>query len=116
MLKNVSYFIDERRDNPVKRFINSLPMKEQAKIFAYIAELRNQGHNLRRPLSGYLGDGIHELRPKNNRIFYFFFLRDNAVLLHAIKKKTTEIPKEDLKLCLKRKSQIEQYRRIENLV
>ena len=110
MLKSIYYFVDERGYNFVKEFIDNLPTKEQAKIFAYIAELKNQGHNLRRPLADYLGNGIYELRPKDNRIFYFFFLKDSAVLVHAIKKKTDKISKEDLKLCLKRKSQVKQIK------
>ena len=105
MLKSIYYFVDERGYNFVKEFIDNLPTKEQAKIFAYITELKNQGHNLRRPLADYLGNGIYELRPKDSRIFYFFFLKDSAVLVHVIKKKTDKIPKEDLKLCLKRKRQ-----------
>lgn len=105
-MKNVCFFVDEKGDNPVRQFIETLPDKEQAKIAAYVSELRIQGHNLRRPLADYLGDGIYELRPKSNRVFYFFFLKDNAVLVHAIKKKTNKIPKEDLALCLRRKGQV----------
>lgn len=115
MLSNIYYFLDEKGHAPVKDFIKSLPLKERAKVFAYIAELKNQGHNLRRPMADFLQDGIHELRPKDNRIFYFFFLRDSAVLVHAIKKKTDKIPDEDLKLCIKRKSQVEEYKQIQKL-
>jgi len=106
-LKAVCYYVDDRGENPVKEFIKSLPVKERAKVLAYINELKKQGNNLRRPIADYLEDGIYELRPKDNRIFYFFYLRDNAVLLHAIKKKTREIPRNDLNLCLKRKNMIE---------
>lgn len=106
-LSGVYYFIDERGNNPVKDFIRALPGKERAKIFAYISELKKQGNNLRRPMVGYLEDGIYELRPKDNRIFYFFYLKDNAVLVHAIKKKTREIPRDDLTLCIKRRKSIE---------
>lgn len=106
-LKAVCYYVDDRGDNPVKEFIKSLPVKERAKAFAYINELKKQGNDLRRPMADYLKDGIYELRPKDNRIFYFFYLRDNVVLLHATKKKTWEIPRNDLKLCLKRKNLIE---------
>lgn len=106
-LKAVYYYIGESGDNPVKEFIKSLPVKERAKVLAYINELKKQGNDLRRPMADYLEDGIYELRPKDNRIFYFFYLRDNAVLLHAIKKRTQEIPRNDLKLCLKRKKLIE---------
>lgn len=115
MLKDISYFIDERGYNPVKDFIDSLPVKERAKVFAYIIELKNQGHNLRRPMADYLGNGIYELRPQNNRIFYFFFLKDNVVLVHAIKKKSDKIPEGGLNLCLKRRMQAEAYRRIKKI-
>ena len=107
MLKGVYYFIDEDGCNPVKEFINSLTEPEQAKVYAYIAELRNQGNNLRRPMADYLRDGIYELRPKDNRIFYFFYLRDRVVLLHAIKKHVKKIPEGDLKLCIKRRIKTE---------
>lgn len=115
MLKGVYYFIDERGNNPVRTFIDALSIKEQAKIFAYLGELKNQGHNLRRPMADYLGNGIYELRPKINRIFYFFFLKENAVLVHAIKKKTREIPRADLELCIKRKTLVESGKQIERV-
>jgi len=107
MLNAIYYYKDERSRNPVKEFIDKLPLKGQAKIFAYITELRTHGHDLHRPVSGYLRDGIHELRPKNNRIFYFYFMRDNAVLVHAIKKKTDRLSREDLDIAIRRKLMIE---------
>ena len=109
---NIYYYVDERSRNPVKEFIDSLPPAEQAKVFAYIEELKEQGYNLRRPLAGYLGEGIYELRPKSNRIFYFFFMKDNVVLIHCLRKKTDKIPTKDLDLCKKRKLQVERSRKI----
>jgi phage-related protein len=108
MLRTVYTFTDARRNNPVKDFIKHLSEKEQAKIHAYVNELKIQGHNLHRPMADYVGEGIYELRPRDNRIFYFFFLRDNIVLLHAIRKKTDKIPQQDLDICLKRKRQVEE--------
>ena len=70
---DIWYFIDDSRHSPVKEFIDGLPLDEQAKVFAYIDELGKQEHNLRRPLADYVKDGIYELRPKSNRLFYFFF-------------------------------------------
>jgi len=107
MLKGVYYFVDEDGCKPVKDFITSLTDKEQAKVYAYITELKNQGNNLRRPMADYLRDGIYELRPRNNRIFYFFYLRDRAVLVHAIKKHINKIPEHDLKLSIKRRIKTE---------
>ncbi len=106
-LKGIYYFVDKDGTAPVKEFIDSLTDKKQAKVYAYITELKKQGNNLRRPMADYLEDGIYELRPKDNRIFYFFYLRDRAVLVHAIKKYVKRIPESDLKLCIKRKAEIE---------
>jgi phage-related protein len=115
MLENIYYFLGERGENPVKEFIKALSPDERAKVFAYMTELKNQGHNLRRPLADYLGQGIYELRPKANRIFYFFFLKNSPVLVHAIRKKTDKIPNRDLELCLKRKSEVEDYVKVEKI-
>ena len=72
MLRSICFFIDARGENPVREFIEKLPLKDQTKILAYLDELKNQGHNIRRPMADYLGEGIYELRPRDNRIFYFF--------------------------------------------
>ena len=106
MLEKIYFFIDEKGRNPVKDFLLDLPVKERAKISAYIIELKQQGHNLRRPMADYLGDGIYELRPGDHRMFYFFFIKNNAVLVHGMRKKTDKIPKEDMALCVKRREQV----------
>ena len=62
-LKDVYYFKDKDGHRPVKEFIHSLTFKEQSKVYSYIAELKIQGNNLRRPMADYLEDGIYELRP-----------------------------------------------------
>ena len=115
-IRNIYYYIDERGLNPVREYIQALAQDERAKVFAYLAELKKQGHGLRRPLADYLGQGIYELRPKANRIFYFFFLKDNVVLMHAIRKKTDKIQERDLEVCLKRKILAEERARIERVL
>ncbi len=104
---SIYYFIDQREKIPVEEFIDSLTEKEQTKVFAYLHELSEKGFLMRRPMADYLGEGIYELRPKCNRIFYFFFLGANVVLLHAIKKNTQQIPYRDFKLCIVRKLLVE---------
>ncbi len=42
-------------------------------------------------------------------------MKDNIVLLHAIKKKTDNIPKGDLLLCYKRKLIVELYKKLEKV-
>ena len=106
-LKGVYFFVDKNGYKPVKEFIHSLIQKEQAKVYACIRELKKQGNNLRRPMADYLEDGIYELRPKDNRIFYFFYLCDRAIFVHAIKKHVKKVPDNDLRLCIKRKIETE---------
>ena len=114
-LSGIYYFVDQKGNRPVKEFVLNLPVKEQARVFAYFNELIRQGYNLRRPMADYLGYGIYELRPKDNRIFYFFFLKSSAVFLHALKKKSDRIPENDLSLCIKRKTEVETYKNIEKI-
>jgi phage-related protein len=107
MIEGLYWYMDNKSNTPVLEFIKALPKQERAKFKAYIQELKYHGHNLRRPMADYLGQGIYELRPKDNRIFYFFYLRNNIVFVHAIRKKTNKIPEVDLEICLKRKDIIE---------
>lgn len=112
MLNHIYFFVNEKGESPVEEFIAALPNKEQAKILAYMKELKRQGHNLRRPMADYLGSGIYELRPGNHRVFYFFFVGNNAVLAHAIRKKTDKILNEDLLTCMKRKEEIKSQKNL----
>lgn len=98
MTKNVVYYIDERGDNPVWDFLNSLPPDEREKCFEYIAYLEQMGEQVRRPVGDYVGDKLYELRPKQTRILYFFMLKDHAVLVHAFRKKTDEIPEREMRI------------------
>jgi len=107
MLSGIYYYVDPNGRKPVKEFISSLSIQDRAKVFAYFDELKVQGHNMRRPMADYLRDGIYELRPKHNRIFYFFYMKDKVVLVHAIKKFMLKIPDHDLTLCIKRKKTLE---------
>lgn len=107
MLSGIYFYVDQHGRRPVKEFINALSQKEQAKVIAYLEELKAQGHNMRRPMADYLRDGIYELRPKYDRIFYFFYMRDKVVLVHAIRKLALRVPETDLALCIKRKGAVE---------
>ena len=70
-------------------------------IAVYMRELKSQGYRLQRPVSAPLRDGIHELRPGPNRILYGFN-QGVAVLLHAFRKKTREVPVSDIDIAFKR--------------
>jgi len=112
MLRHIYFFIDEHGRSPVEEQMRDLSEKDDMKVRAYMKVLKEFGHNLRRPVADYLGEGIYELRPAAHRVFYFFFMKDSAVLLHMLRKKTDKIPTNDFDLCVKRKKQVEALKNI----
>jgi len=97
----------ERGDRPVEIFIELLPKKEQAKIYAAITFLAEKGNELREPFSKSMGGGIFELRVKNQRLLYCYEEGKRIVLLHAFTKKRWKIPERELILALQRLKEIQ---------
>ena len=96
---------------PMEEFLDSLEPKMQAKTLRTIDLLEANGTFLREPFSEPVADGIFELRTKQGsnltRIFYFFFVGKKAVLTNGLVKKSQKIPKADLELAKKYKSDYE---------
>ena len=86
------------------------PARAQDKCRVRIERLRDLGHELRRPESDYLRDGIYELRVglqgMNYRILYFFHGRVAAVLVHGLVKER-EVPPRDIEEAIRRKRKFE---------
>ena len=78
------YYSEQDGSIPVKRFVDSLSLREQAKTLAFIGLLEEKGPNLPRPYADLLEDGIHELRIKLKgaqvRILYFIFFAIKTLL------------------------------------
>ena len=62
----------------------------------YIELLQQNGTRLNENITKHLEDGIWELRPGNNRVFYFFFQDNTFVLLHQFRKKSQKTPKREI--------------------
>jgi len=92
----VHFYVDERGDAPVRGFIKEFNKKSRAKIGRYINLLERHGPDLPRPYADQVRDKIRELRVRvtdgNLRIFYFFFIERNIILLYAFKKKSQDLP------------------------
>ncbi len=103
----VVYYSDNG-ENPILNFLLTLSDKEQAKILREIDLLEKFGFSLGMPHVKKMAgtDDLWELRIKhssnNFRIFYFHFINNKFVLLHAIRKTTQKTPKKDITLALKR--------------
>ncbi|HRP06800.1 MAG TPA: type II toxin-antitoxin system RelE/ParE family toxin [Opitutaceae bacterium] len=106
---NVVFYQDRPGDSPVAdwlRKLNETHPKAFDKCRAAIARLALHGHELRRPESDYLRDGIYELRVRlgsiNYRLLYFFHGRTVSVLAHGLTKESS-IPVTDLQKAIVRK-------------
>ena len=88
---------------PMIEFLDSLSVKERAKIFAYIekfVELKNSGGRPKENLSKHLEDGMFELRVSfENRIsrsFFFYEAEKRIIFTHGFVKKERKIPKNEI--------------------
>ena len=62
----------------------------------YIELLQNNGTRLGENITKHLDDGIQELKPGNNRVFYFFMEEDTFVLLHHFRKKSQKTSRREI--------------------
>jgi phage-related protein len=85
---------------PMVEFLESLNIRERAKIFAYIDKLvalKTNGIQPKENLSKHLEDGIFELRVSHDnrisRCLYFFEAQRQIMFTHGYVKKEQKTPK-----------------------
>ncbi len=95
---HVVFYREDDGRVPVLEWLDELPRNALVKCRVKLARLRELGHELRRPESDYLRDGIYELRIRlqrvNYRLLYFFHGTTAAVVSHGIVKERRVPPKE----------------------
>jgi phage-related protein len=105
-LYNIVFYTTERGDSPLDEFLDGLDKKSRAKVTAYLSLLEEQGPNLKRPYADIVRGKIRELRIQYSsnqfRIFYFFQMVDQIVLVHALSKKAQQLKKQDIDLAERR--------------
>ncbi|MEW6114362.1 MAG: type II toxin-antitoxin system RelE/ParE family toxin [Thermodesulfobacteriota bacterium] len=110
----VVYYQNDDETVPMKEWMKGLGSqpKHRAKCIEWIGLLRDNGHDLRRPIADYLRDDIHELRPRFQRIqyrmLYFFYGRERAVITHGIIKQTDKVPPKEIDRAVEMKKRYEQ--------
>ena len=73
-------------------------------------QLRDLGHELRRPEADYLRDGIYELRARLQRVNYrmlYFFHRDIAAVLSHGPVKERQVPPKEIDRAVENRRQFE---------
>ena len=77
-------------ESEVEQWIDSLSLKEFARVVAAVERLSERGNQLRGPVSRSLGGGLFELRidvgRTQRRITYYFAERQRIVLLTGFRK------------------------------
>lgn len=88
---------------PVIEFLETLPVKERAKVFAYmdkLIDLKNMGLQPKENLSRHFEGGIFELRvPLNrrvSRVLYFYEVDGNLIYTHGFIKKSQKTPRKEI--------------------
>lgn len=66
------------------------------KILSYLNALTQYGTRIGQPIVKHIEGNIWELRPLNNRIFFFYWRDNKFVLLHHFIKKSQKTPPQEL--------------------
>ena len=110
---NISFYETSSGFCDIHEFLEELrqkaPSPKDARIqFTQAARciqlLQENGTNLPIEIVKYIEKGIWELRPGNNRIFFFSFCNDTYVLLHHYRKKTRKAPPREIKRAVSEKN------------
>lgn len=104
----VKFYLLSSGRSPVEDFLE-IQSKNIRADFLDAVNLLSLGQSIAMPMSRNLSSiypGLHELRLKDKagqvRIFYFIRKNDAIYMVHAMRKKTQEIPKREIALILKR--------------
>ena len=87
-------FLEDLRKKSVKSKDARIQFKQAS---LYIELLQNHGTILPENITKHITEDIWELRPGNNRIFYFCTINDSIILLHSFRKKTRKTPSREIK-------------------
>ena len=102
---NVEFYETQDGKSQIWEFLEELRIKaatskdariQHKQASLYIELLQQNGTRLNENITKHLEDGIWELRPGNNRVFYFFFQDNTFVLLPQFRKKTQKTPKREI--------------------
>lgn len=111
----IEFYERENGDSDVWDFLEELREKSDSnkdyriqynQLILHIQLLQNNGTRLPNNITKHIEEDIWELRPGNNRVFYFYYCDDTFVLLHHFRKKTQKTPKREIE---KAKSERDDY-------
>lgn len=108
----IEYYMKANGEEPVKDFLDGLPLSMQSKAISAIEILEEFGNELREPYTKYMGNGIFELRIRFakdiSRIFFFFVVSDKIILTNGFIKKMGKTPRKELEKAKRYKKDYEE--------
>ena len=111
----IEFYERENGESDVWSFLESLRLKSSTskdariqykQLALYIQLLQDNGTRLPDTVTKHITEDIWELRPGNNRVFYFYHQNDTFVLLHTFRKKSQKTPRREIE---KAKSERDDY-------
>lgn len=102
----ILFYEDHRGKCPVLEFINDLSAKDRAKINNDLRLLEEFGPNLGMPHARRIEGKLWELRPGDNRLFYFLYIDGKFVILHGFRKQSMKTPEKEIATALRRMNEL----------
>jgi phage-related protein len=102
----ILFYEDRRGKSPALDFINALSAKDRAKVNIAFRLLAEFGTRLGMPHAKRIDGRLWELRPGDNRLFYFLHLENRFVVLHGFRKKSMKTPEKEIAIALRRMNEL----------
>lgn len=101
----IIFYHSKKGKSEILEFLDKLKEKAQTsktdrinreKILTYINLLSEYGTKVGQPIVKHIEADIWELRPLNNRIFFFYWMDNKFVLLHHFVKRSQKTPQKEM--------------------
>lgn len=101
----ILFYENSRGESPIEDFLADLLKRSETnkkarilheKIYYYFSFLKNFGTRINSKYVKHIEGDIWELRPIDNRIFFFYWKDNTFVMLHHFHKKTQKTPKREI--------------------
>lgn len=102
----IRFYEDRRGKSAVLDFINTLPARDRAKVFNTLRLLQEFGTDLGMPHARRIDGRLWELRPGDNRLFYFLLVNDTFVILHGFRKQSMKTPESEIETARRRMQEL----------
>lgn len=102
----IRYYETGAGTRPVEKYVEELPLKEQAEVAAVLADLATNGVQGAAVTMRHIGGKLWEMKVSRHRIFYVVLIGPEMVLLHAYKKQGQKAPPKEIEVATNRMKEV----------